>query len=108
MNQYQPTKKKLNEKQLLVPKLIVRLDAMLLAMFKVQMRITEGIHGVFQGVVIVEKLQAARDGEYNFCARPHVQGMDSSWILYYVVSWFGNPVVSERERLLALGKTRFV
>jgi hypothetical protein len=68
------------------------------------MRKTEGIHGIFQGVVIVEKLQAACDGEYNFCARPHVQGMDSSRILDYVVPWFGNPVVSERELLLALKK----
>lgn len=97
MNRYQPTKEKANENQLLVPKFIIRLDAMLLAMFKVQMRITEGIHGVFQAVVIVEKLQASSNGEHNFCARAHVQSMYSSRILDDVVSWFGNPVVSKNK-----------
>lgn len=62
------------------------------------MRITESIHGVLQGIVIVEKLQASCDSEHNFCARTHVQGMNSSRVLDYVVAWSGNPVVSEIEQ----------
>lgn len=61
------------------------------------MRIAKDIHRILQGIVIIEELQTARDGEHDLGAFAHVQCVDSAGVFDDVVAWFGDPVVPRRN-----------
>lgn len=64
-------------------------------MLIVQMRVAKDVHGVFQTIFIVAKLEAAGDGKNDLRALAHVQRVNGSRVLDHIVTRPGNPVISD-------------
>ena len=77
-----------------MPKSIVGLDTLLLAVIVIQLGKAKYIQGELQAIIVVEELNATRDGKHNVGVVLDGQGMDDAGVLAHPVSWASNPVVS--------------
>lgn len=88
----------------LMPQSIVGLDTLLLAVIVIHLSKAKYIQGELQAIIIVEELNAARNGEHNVGVVLDGQGMDNAGVFANPISWASNPVVSRSISKVALNQ----
>lgn len=77
-----------------MPESIIGLDALLLAVIIIQLGEAEDIKSKLQAIIIVEELNATRDGKHDISVILDGQSVDNAGVLANPISRSGNPVVS--------------
>jgi hypothetical protein len=77
-----------------MPESIIGLDALLLAVIIIHLGEAEDIKSKLQAIIVVEELNATRDGKHDISVVLDGQGVDNAGVLANPISRSGNPVVS--------------